>query len=200
MELDGILKFIKLTNEFQKIERVVLIKDSERNENDVEHSYQLAMVGWYIVSSYKLPLDIDLVIKYGMLHDLVEVYAGDTYIFDPDPQRHASKFDREHKALLLLKSQFTEFPEMTDLIEKYENREDEESKFIYALDKLIPPINMYLDNGRTWNLQGITLKQIIENKTPKVAAHPEVKKYFDQLIDLLEKEKHLLFQHPDEKI
>jgi putative hydrolases of HD superfamily len=199
MELDGIIKFIKLTSEFQKIERVIFNHGSERNENDVEHSYQLAMIGWYIVSTNKLPLNVDLVIKYGLLHDLVEVYAGDTYIFDPDPSVHASKVDREHEALLRLKAEFTEFPEMTDLIEQYEKRADEESKFIYALDKLVPPINIYLDGGRTWNEHNITFKQIMENKTPKVAAHAEVKKYFDQLMELLEKEKHLLFTE-DEKI
>lgn len=200
MELDGILKFIKLTTDFQKIERMTLATGIKRYENDAEHSYELAMVGWYIVSSLKLPLNVDLVIKYGMLHDLVEVYAGDTYIFDPDPERHASKVDREHKALLQLKKEFTEFPEMTDLIEQYEKREDEESQFVYALDKLIPPINIYLDGGKTWNEHKITFEQIIENKTPKVAAHPEIKKYFDQLMVLLEKEKHLLFTGHNEKI
>lgn len=199
MELDGIIKFIKLTAEFQKIERMTFATGIERYENDAEHSYQLAMVGWYIVSTYKLPLDVDLVIKYGMLHDLVEVYAGDTYIFDPDPTVHASKVQREHEALLRLKSEFEEFPELSDIIEKYEKREDEESQFVYALDKLIPPINIYIDGGRTWNEHNITFKQIMENKTPKVAAHAEVKKYFEQLMVLLEKEKHLLFTE-DEKV
>jgi putative hydrolase of HD superfamily len=200
MELDGILKFTKLTTEFQKIERVLFNNGSERNENDVEHSYQLALVGWYIVSTYELPLNIDLVIKYGLLHDLVEVYAGDTYIFDPDPERHASKVDREHQALLQLKKEFPEFPELTDLIETYEKREDEESKFVYALDKLIAPINIYLDGGRTWNEHKITFQQIRENKTPKVAVHTEVKKYFDQFMELLEKEKDKLFSKENEKI
>ena len=76
----------------------------------------------------------------------------------------------------------------------------EESKFIYALDKIIPPLNMYLDGGRTWQRHNISLQQIIENKTPKVAAHPEIQKYFNQIVELLQKEQHTLFPQSDEKI
>lgn len=199
MELEQIFKFIKLTHDFQKIERVTLVSGTDRMENDAEHSYQLAMVGWYIVSNYKLPLNVDLVIKYGMLHDLVEVYAGDTYIFDKDPSVHESKVEREREALNRLKVEFPEFSEMTDLIDAYEKREDEESKFIYALDKVVAPINIYMDGGALWKVKGVTFNEMVDNKKDKVAEHSEVKKYFDQLVVLLEKEKHLLFAD-DEKI
>ncbi len=193
MELDQIFKFIKLTHDFQKVERTIFVAGTNRNENDVEHSYQLALVAWYIISNYKLPLNIDLAIKYAMLHDLVEVYAGDTYIFDKDQAVIDSKVDREYEALQRLKKEFPEFSEMTDLIEQYEGRDDEESKFIYALDKVVAPINIYLDGGKLWKVKGVTFEELVENKAPKVAAHAEVKKYFDQLLVLLEKEKHDLF-------
>ncbi len=194
MELDHIFKFIKLTHDFQKIERVTFINQNERGENDVEHSYQLAMVAWYAVSAFKLPLNIDLVIKYGMLHDLVEVYAGDTYIFDKDSAAHETKVQREKEALDRLKLEFPEFPEMTDLITQYEKREDEESKFIYALDKVVAPINIYMDGRKLWKEKGVTLKEVMENKLPKVAEHPEVKKYFDQLAEIFKKEPDLFHQ------
>ncbi|MDQ3018304.1 MAG: HD domain-containing protein [bacterium] len=197
-ELEGILKFIKLTHDFQKIERINLIKGEERYENDVEHSYQLALIGWYIVSSQKLDLNIDRVIQYSLLHDLVEVYAGDTYAFDADVSVHESKVERERLALVQLKEEFSEFPEMTNTIEQYEQRLDEESKFVYALDKIIPPLNMYLDGGRTWQRHSITLDQIIENKTPKVAVHPEIQKYFEQIVALLKSEQDQLWPKPNE--
>lgn len=191
MELEGILKFVELIHEFQNIERVMWLKGREHQENDVEHSYQLAMVSWYIVSAYKLPLDINRLIKYALLHDLVEVYAGDTYAFDADPEQHAGKAQREEQALQRLKLEFTEFPEMTEIIEKYETKSDDEAKFVYALDKFLPPLNAYRDNGRTFHKKGVTFEQMMENKLPKVAAHPEVKKYFDQLVEIFEKEQHL---------
>ncbi len=193
-ELESIIKFIKLTHDFQKIERVTLVAGTDRMENDAEHSYQLALVGWYLVSTYKLPLNADLVVKYGLIHDLVEVYAGDTYAFDKDPSVHASKVQREQEALRKLQIEFPEFNELTDLISAYEKHEDEESRFIYALDKVVAPINIYLDGGGLWKVKKVTFQEMLDNKTEKVAAHPEVKKYFEQLVKLLEQEQHLFHQ------
>lgn len=191
MESNGIIKFIKLIGEFQAVERSLWLKGREHRENDVEHSYQLALVAWYAISVYKLPLNVDKVIRYSLLHDLVEVYAGDTDAFDDDPKQHETKAEREHQALIKLKDEFAEFTEMLEVIEQYEHRLDEESKFVYALDKIIAPINIYLDGGRTWKKRGLGFEDLLNNKKPKVAAHPEVAKYFDQLAQILEKERHV---------
>lgn len=198
-EIHNIIKFVKLIHTFQGVERVMWLKGREHKENDVEHSYQVAIVAWYIISTNKLPLNTGKAIRYGLLHDLVETYAGDTDAFDKDPSQHESKIAREHEALLQLEAEFSEFPEMTDIIKQYELREDEESKFIYALDKVLAPINVYLDNGRTWQKKGITFDKFLDNKLPKVAAHPEVEKYFTQLVEILKLEHHL-FPKQDEKI
>ncbi len=202
MELDGIIKFAKLIHDFQNVERVIWLKGREHPENDVEHSYQLAMMGWYIISAYKLPLDADKIIKYSLLHDLVEVYAGDTYIFDKDPTQHTSKIEREHEALERLKIEFNEFPEMALVITEYESQQDEESQFVYALDKVLGPLNIYMDNGRAWHKKGVTFQMLLDNKLPRVAKHPAVKRYFDQLVKILEKEQHMFpkQENEDEKI
>ena len=86
-------------------------------ENDMEHSYQLVMLAWYLMDAYKLDLDSNLVMRYCLVHDLVEVYAGDTYTFTQDVDHLSSKVEREEKALLLIKEKFQEFPEMTEYIE-----------------------------------------------------------------------------------
>jgi putative hydrolase of HD superfamily len=194
-ELEHILQFMKLTQLFQKIERRVLVKDVERWENDVEHCYQLAMLAWYIVDAFKLDLDVSLVMKYGMIHDFVEVYAGDTYIYDPDPTMHESKQQREADAAKQLREEFAEFVEFNDLIDQYERKEDKESKFIYALDKIIPVMNIYLDNGRTWNKENVTLQMLYDHKIDKVSQSPEVKQYFDQLFAMLKEKESELFEH-----
>ncbi len=200
MELDGILKFVKLIAEFQKIERTVFLMGSDRMENDVEHSYQLTMVAWYAISAYNLPLDLDLVLKYSLIHDLVEVYAGDTRLFDKNQEVHATKQQREHDSLLKLESELSEFPDLISLIKQYEARGDEESRFVYALDKVLPPINIYLEGGRTFKTFEVTYENFLAKKLDKVKEHPEVEKYFLQLKDILEKEKEQLFFKEDEKI
>ena len=99
------------------------------------------------------------------MHDLVEVYAGDTPAVQKGyEEAKRTKQEREEKAALRLRKEFGEFPELHDLIDAYELRSDEESKFIYALDKIIPVMNIYLDEGHSWKIHDISLDDIIENK------------------------------------
>jgi putative hydrolase of HD superfamily len=145
--MDDLLKFVEFTNKFQKIQRVILVKDEERYENDAEHSYQLALVAWYIIDREKLNLNINKIVFMAIAHDLVEIYAGDTYIFGIQELK-ASKKEREEKAIKMIETEFPEFNDLIPFIQEYEERTSEESKFIYALDKLLPNINNVLDNGR----------------------------------------------------
>lgn len=192
--LNDLFKFIEFTHKFTEVERVVLVKNKKRWENDSEHSYQLAMLGWYIAESQKLRLKKDLVIKYALVHDLVEVYAGDTYFFSTDKSHKANKKKRERKSALRIKKEFPKFKNLYWLIQNYENLKDKESKFVYALDKVIPVINIYLDNGRTWKKKGVTLQMLIDMKKEPVSVSPEVKKYFYKLINLIKSEGGRLFK------
>ena len=84
------------------------------------------MVAWFLIDNDKLKFDKELCIKYALVHDLVEVYAGDTYFMD---KNHAlSKQKREKDALKKIKKNFGNFSEMIQILEKYEKKEDEESK------------------------------------------------------------------------
>ena len=60
--------------------------------------------------------------------------------------------------------EFKEFDDLHILIEQYEKKQDAESRFVYALDKIQPVLNIYTDNGRTWREKNITLQMIIDNK------------------------------------
>ncbi len=193
--LGKLIKFTELLNKFRSVERVVLVNGENRMENDVEHSYFLAMLAWYIADANKLDLNTDLLIKYALVHDFVEVYAGDTYIYSKDEARKNSKAVREHAAAVRIKKEVSEFKELNELMERYEKREDKESKFIYALDKIQPVINIYLDGGKTWKIENISLRMLVEHKKDKVIVSPEVEKYFNELVDLLKKEEKDLFNN-----
>lgn len=188
-----LINFTKLLNKFRSVERVLLVNEKERNENDVEHSYYLAMLAWYVISTNKLDLNLDLVIKYALVHDFVEVYAGDTYIYSSDKEHLESKEQREKEAAEQLQKNFPEFNDLHQLIEGYEKREDKESRFVYALDKIQPVLNIYTDKGRTWKLQKVGLQMLIEHKKDKVSVSREVEEYFKALVELLKKEEKDLF-------
>ncbi len=192
MEIDGIINFMTFINKLREVERVILMKGSDRFENDTEHSYQLAMTAWYIITTYKLPLNVEKALKYGLVHDLVEIHAGDVFFYDQmDPAVKAQKIQKEAEALEQIKKDFADFPELAEAIEGYETKHDEESKFIYALDKLISPINIYLDGGRIWHQNEISFEKLYNNKKPKVEVSPEIGKYFDQLAEKLKQDPSL---------
>lgn len=191
--LTNLLSFTKLLNELQTVERVIRVRGSERWENDQEHSYVLAMLAWYILDTGNFALDRDKVFRYALAHDLVEVYAGDTYIYTEDAALLASKPERERLAAERLLAEFPEIPEMHAAISGYVAKEDAESRFVYALDKIEPVLKVYLDGGRTWKEKNITLDMLYQHKKDKVALSPEIKPYFDEVMDLLRREEKELF-------
>lgn len=192
-DLQNILKFTKLINKFQQVKRHYHANGEDRMENDVEHSYELAMLAWYIISIKKLNFNIDLVIKYALVHDLVEVYAGDTYAHTTDKELKESKVEREESALEKLEMEFIEFPDIFDLIKKYNSKKDLESKFVYALDKIEPILDIYTNDGRTWKERKITIDMIVDIKKDKVKSDPEIEKLFYEILEILKREEQNLF-------
>jgi len=195
LDLNKIINFVRLLNKFREVERVIHANGGDRFENDAEHSYQLSMLAWYIISSNNLDLDIDLVLKYSLAHDLVEVYAGDTYIYSKDKEVLESKNQREKESLKQIEQEFTEFSELFEIIKQYEKREDKESKFVYALDKIEPVLHLYTTGGKTWREKKVTIEMLEENKKEKIAVSPELVKCFDDLIKLLREEEKKLFNN-----
>ncbi|CAN5698724.1 HD domain-containing protein [soil metagenome] len=193
MNVKKLFGFSQLIGAFQKVDRVVYIPGTDRNENDVEHSYHIALIAWYLIVSEKIDLDLNLVLKYALVHDLVEVYAGDTFVFSKDVAHKESKHAREAAAAKRLGVEFPEFPDMHTLIEEYEKRESREAKFVYALDKILPILMVYEDGGRVWKEHGVTLERIKQEKLEKVSLSPEIAAYFDELIELLTREQETLF-------
>ena len=192
MRLDQILDFVGFINRLQQVERRILIHNSERFENDLEHQYQLALVAWYLIKSEKLKLNLLKTIQYALAHDIVEIYAGDTWVFDDKHRK--TKIQRELAAVKKIQKEFPEFPNLPLIIKKYEARRDKESRFVYALDKLVPILNIYLDGGRNWKRQKVSLQKMVTKKLPMVTLSPIVRKYFDHIVLRLKKEEKKLFK------
>lgn len=189
--LDRSLHFLKFLREFEKVERAVY-RPTDRKENDAEHSYQTTMMAWFLAHQFDLPLSTEKILQYALVHDLVEVYAGDTPVFS-EKNSHDKK-ERERGALEKIKDTLSHFPELIDTIEQYEQKSDPESVFVYEIDKLIPAFNIYIDNGYGWNKLGVTLDQIKKEKVKKVKNTKELVNLLEELLDRLEKEREQLFE------
>lgn len=149
MHFQDLLHFVRFIDEFRRIERKEYFVDTDRMECDGEHSFQLAMVAWYVMNAEQLSLDMTKVLKYCLAHDLVETYAGDTPVLDE--RGLETKHEREAESFLRIRAEFgNKFPDLTDMIDGYEGRADAEAKFVHALDKVVPVLNAVIGSGRTW--------------------------------------------------
>lgn len=190
-KIERLIEFHEFLNKFAEIERVVHVKRHEQHvlESDTEHSYNLAMTAWFLASSFK-ELNQEKVLKLALVHDLVEIHAGDTYVF-ADEEMLESKHSREAEAMAKIKVEWADFSDMVSAIEEYEARKTPEACFVYALDKVMPNIAIYLNEGHTWKEKQITLSDLNNEKKDKVKLAPEIERYWVELHKLLEASPHL---------
>lgn len=192
LDLDRIVEFEKLLHAFARVERTGLrIHGSDAKENDIEHSFFLAMLAWYAIDVIGLPLDLGRVIRYTLIHDLVEVYAGDTYILDTEAAK--TKHKREEVARQRIEKEFPEFGALHKTIKEYEAQGDEESQFVKALDKVDPVLSNYLQNGRGWKEMGVSFDWLVSHKREKLANHAGMRELFEEIIARIEPQKGKFF-------
>ena len=159
------LAFIREIDRLKLVLRQTRLMDGSRRENDAEHCWHLAMMA--LVLGEHAPGDIDLarVLKMLLLHDIVEIDAGDTFLY-ADSYASAAKAERETAAAerifgLLPEDQASEF---RMLWQEFEARQSEEAKFARALDRLQPLLHNHGNGGGTWREHGITAEQVVARK------------------------------------
>jgi len=176
-------RFLRATYAFESVLRAPKVVGRESKESDAEHSYQLAMTVWYLASIKDYGFSIEKLIKYALVHDLVELYAGDTDTYASTSDFAKSKHERELASLARLKSEFPEFSEMTDLIDKYESRSEPEARFVYAIDKLLPFANAYFYGQKDYyQINKISFKKWHNNLQTKIISVGGESLYQDEYI------------------
>lgn len=191
--LPELLKFVEFTHRFQKIERTILATGLKRNENDAEHSFQMAIVCWFLIQTLRLKLSTNKVIAYCLTHDLVEIFAGDTYFYTSNTKLKNTKQAREEKAMKKIAKLFPKFVGMNKTIAEYEAKKNPEAKFVYAVDKVLPVINIYLDQGKSWKRDRVTY-EMIRTKDEKVKVSKPVEKIWKDLVKKLDKNKKFFYE------
>ncbi|WP_204060140.1 HD domain-containing protein [Microbispora corallina] len=115
-----------------------------RYENDAEHSFALGLVAVCLAPLVDEGLDLGRVARYALVHDLPEVHAGDVSVY-ADAAEREKKAVREEEAREIIARDFGEtFPWVIEDLYDYKAQEDPESRFVYALDKLLPHVNVLL--------------------------------------------------------
>lgn len=177
---------------FMKIRRDIWFPtESFRQETDGEHAYTLSMLAITLAERMHLNLDTGRIAKYALVHDLVEVHAGDVSARSSTAAL-AQKADREQEAFLLIKDTYLHHaPWIAEYIEKYESRSDEESKFVYATDKLMGAMAWLAGNGERWatnykDTDGADYHRVVAVLREKVRLYPPLIELFDTLHEHLD--------------
>ena len=186
------IDFQSLLNQFLDIQRMIHLPDGkhkDRLETDTEHSYHLAMMGWYLCGAFP-HLDKNKVIQYGLVHDLVEIYAGDVMAVGRTAEQEKLKDFKEAQALERLEQEWPDFSEMTKTIHTFESQTDPESVFVKALDKILPMVHNVMSTGKTWKKYNLDRKVIIDLKDNKTAPSPEITAIWQEF-------KKTIMDHPE---
>ncbi|MBI5093577.1 MAG: HD domain-containing protein [Candidatus Hydrogenedentes bacterium] len=164
MSLDRLEKqiaFIKEIDKAKSIFRRNRLLDNSRYENDAEHSWHIAIMAAILVEHANEPnLDIGRVILMVLIHDLVEIGVGDTFIYDEAAR--ATKVEQERESAERV---FGMLPEgqrdhLRALWEEFEAKETSEARFAGALDRLQPLIHNASTEGHAWKKHGVTRRQV----------------------------------------
>ncbi len=164
------LQFILEIDKLKAVLRRSLLLDSHRRENSAEHSWHLAIMALVLAEHTNEPIDLLHTLKLLLVHDIVEIDAGDTYAYDADG--HAGKDERESMAAVRI---FGLLPveqgeDLLSLWEEYESQESPEARFALALDRLMPMLHNFHTGGITWRENRVTIAQVEERMAPVAVA------------------------------
>ena len=179
-QMDFVIELDKLKSVF----RQSLISDGSRHENDAEHSWHLCILAMTLEKYAEENTDILKCMKMMLIHDVVEIYAGDTYLYDEEGNK--DKAEREMKSAekiygMLSDDQKKEF---MDLWIEFDEGKTKESIFANILDRVQPIMLNYLTKGKMWLKNGIHKQQVVD-KAWRIfqLAHPDIAEYMMKIID-----------------
>ena len=167
----------------KSIFRQTSLIDKSRRENDAEHSWHISIMAMVLSEYANEDVDLFKVIKMLLVHDLVEIYAGDTFCYDV--KGNADKKERELKAADRIYSILAEDKaiEMRALWEEFEEMETKEALFAASMDRLQPIFSNYFSGGGTWTKYGISKVEVHKRIAPLEKSSRELWEFTLSLID-----------------
>lgn len=176
------IEFLCAIDDLKRVRRQTTLLDGSRPENSAEHSWHLALYA-LVLSEYGGDLDAGRVLAMVLVHDIVEIDAGDTFIYDEAGQ--ATKQDRERQAAdrLFALLPADQASRLRAAWEEFEERETPEARFAYALDRLQPVLHNHRTGGAAWRRHGITSEQVRAKNGAIAAGSPRLWELARSLIE-----------------
>jgi len=186
MQSDNLSKqvaFIKEIDKLKYIQRKTRLFNSDRHENDAEHSWHLAMMTIVLAVHSDKPIDVLKVLKMVLIHDIVEIDAGDTFIYDAGKDHTNTE-----EELVAAKRIFGILPaeqanELVAIWKEFEEGITDEARFAKSMDRFEPLLQNTSNNGGTWAEFKVPYQKVYEKKKAIRNGSATIWNYAEQLIN-----------------
>jgi putative hydrolases of HD superfamily len=176
------MNFLLEIDKLKLIQRKNWVGDGSRHENTAEHSWHIAVMALVLAEYAEEPVNISRVVELLLVHDLVEIHAGDTFLYDA--QANLGKLEREQAAAqqifsLLPEPQAAEFRVRWD---EFEGKTTAEARFAAAIDAFQPMLQNWAVQGGSWRQNGVTGAKALERKRQDLEAFPRLWDYAQRIV------------------
>lgn len=180
--LEKQIDFIVEIDKLKDVLRQSYLIDGSRHEDDADHSWHIAMMALVLSEHANDAFDLLRAVKMLLIHDVVEIDAGDAFIYDE--KAHAGREERERMAARRIYGLLPEDEAHVymELWREFEERKTPEARFAMAMDRLQPILQNYYTQGTSWRLHGITASQVLEKNRRIEEGSKVLWKYAQKLV------------------
>ncbi len=177
------LKFILEADKEKNILRQTHLSGHGRRENDAEHAWHMAMMVYLLKEYSNREIDVAKAMMMAIIHDVVEIDAGDTYCYDS--QGKESQKEREQAAADRIFGLLTDdqAKELRALFEEFEANDTPEAQFVHAMDNLQPLLLNDSNNGSDWREHGICKSQVLGRHSATAEGSKDIGEYSMEIIE-----------------
>lgn len=177
------IRFVVEIDKLKHVLRQTWLMDQSRRENSAEHSWHLSVMA-IVLAEYAAGRGIDMlrVLKMALLHDLVEIDAGDTFVYDDRGARDKQEREQRGAERIFGMLPLDQAHEFRRLWEEFEARRTDESRFAAALDRLQPILHNYYTRGKAWREHGVTSDKVRARNAHMAEGAPRLWNYAAELI------------------
>ncbi|REA61974.1 phosphohydrolase [Dyadobacter luteus] len=177
------IEFIKEIDKLKYIQRKTKLFNSDRNENDAEHSWHLAVMAIILSQHANAEVDVLKVVKMVLIHDIVEIDAGDTFIYDAIKNHTNTDEERLAAERIFGMLPRQQADELIAIWEEFEAGETNEAKFAKSMDRLEPLLQNTSNQGGTWKEFGVGYEKVYEKKKAIKNGSETIWAYAEKLIE-----------------
>lgn len=186
--LERQIGFLVEIDRLKSILRKTSLADGSRRENSAEHSWHIALLAMVFAEHGPPNLDVSRVVTMLLVHDIVEIDAGDTFAYDPE-----AKADQEERERAAADRLFGLLPEdqamsLREVWDEFEYGETPEARFAHAVDRFQPFLMNVANEGGTWREHGVTRRQVDARLAPIGEASEALGRHVEELLDRAESE------------